>query len=333
MAMFSFTELFYPLALVASLGGLILASYIAAKKHTGPLVCPIGHDCTTVVHSEYSEFLGFPLELLGIVYYSLSALFYGSMFAFPEYATEGITFIGILFSTAAFIFSAYLVFIQGYVLRQWCTWCLMSAGLSTLIFYAALAGTAYSLPILFGNYQAALSLMHFLGIAIGVGAVTITDIFFFKFLGDLRISEWEANVLKIHSQTVWFGLILLVVSGAGLYIPNAEILNHTPKFLAKVFIVAVIVINGAILNLVVAPHLVHLSFGLASETAFRGLRKLGFVLGAISLSSWYAALVLGALPDIPLGFWSLILLYGALEAIALAASQIIELVVERKSRA
>ncbi|MBI4090666.1 MAG: hypothetical protein HY422_01440, partial [Candidatus Komeilibacteria bacterium] len=51
--------------LVAS-GGFAVAFYIWRKKqHAEVLVCPLHSNCAVVIHSQYSTFLGFPLELWG----------------------------------------------------------------------------------------------------------------------------------------------------------------------------------------------------------------------------------------------------------------------------
>jgi uncharacterized membrane protein len=40
----------------------------------------------------------------------------------------------LIFSITAFVFSLYLTYIQGFVIRDWCEFCLISAFMSTIIF-------------------------------------------------------------------------------------------------------------------------------------------------------------------------------------------------------
>lgn len=109
-----------------AIAGFALATYIHFHKRTAtPLVCPIGHHCDAVIHSDYSTFIGFPVEVLGMVYYALIVAGYWMFRAHTAFQ---------ILSGAAFGFSLYLVAVQIFVLRQWCTWCLLSAALCTSIF-------------------------------------------------------------------------------------------------------------------------------------------------------------------------------------------------------
>lgn len=114
--------------------GFILASYIRSHKKTErPLVCPLEGSCETVVHSEYSSLFGIPLELLGMVYYGLIAISYAFIILFG-YLVPGYTSTALMIlSLIAFIFSLYLTAVQAFIIHHWCTWCLFSASISTLI--------------------------------------------------------------------------------------------------------------------------------------------------------------------------------------------------------
>jgi uncharacterized membrane protein len=123
--------------LLALLGiaGFMLSAYIHhGKREKAPMVCPIGHDCAPVVTSEYSKFLGIPLEVLGMVYYMMIALSYVMLLAFPQLRVQGVDTILFAASSAAFLFSTYLVFVQWFLLKKWCSWCVVSAAISTSIF-------------------------------------------------------------------------------------------------------------------------------------------------------------------------------------------------------
>jgi hypothetical protein len=164
-------------------------------------------------------------------------------------------------------------------------------------------------------------------LALGLGGATITDLFFFRFLRDWRISPHEADVTRTLSQVIWFGLAILVMSGVGLYLPQMEFLNASSKFLTKVVVVAVILTNGSFLNLVVAPRLVSMTFHSVSPEEGRKMarfRRLAFALGAISFTSWYTAFVLGMIRSVPLRFVSLLTIYALVVAAAVTVSQIME---------
>lgn len=130
------------LIIFTAFAGFLLAFYIRHKKGAGEtFVCPIGADCNMVIHSEYSKFFGIPVEVLGLLYYALVALVYALFLASPV-LTHPVVIITVYATTAAsFIFSLYLTFVQAFKLKEWCTWCLTSAALCSVIFLATFLAT------------------------------------------------------------------------------------------------------------------------------------------------------------------------------------------------
>lgn len=312
----------------AAFGGFLLAFYIRHKKYADEkLVCPLDSDCESVIHSDYSVFLGVPVEMLGMVYYGIVSVAYGLFLMFPQFISPFAIFSVLVLSTTAFFFSIYLTSIQIFAIKQLCTWCLVSAGLSTAIFFTTLAGSEFGFINLLAEYKWIVLMFHLFGFAVGLGAVTVTDILFFKFLKDFKISEFEADVLHTLSQVIWFALAVLVISGFGLYLPEAQELNQSGKFLAKMLIVGIIVINGVFLNIAVSPKLVRISFEKKHEHEkgeLRKLRKLAYASGAVSLASWYYASALGMAKSPTLGFWGLLLVYLFMAGAAILISQVFE---------
>ena len=243
----------------------------------------------------------------------------------PGFISLPAVFWALALTTAAFLFSLYLTFIQGFVLREWCEWCLVSAFLCAAIFILALRSIPLGLFEFLGEVHTSILVLHGLAAAVGVGAATVTDVLFFKFLKDLRISAEESDILKSVSQVIWLALAVLVVTGLALWLPDAERLNESSKFLVKMTIVAAIIVNGALLNLWIAPKLIRISFGerhahIPGE--LRHIRRLAFALGAVSITSWYSAFILGSLRSIDIAFWPLLGLWAAVVAAAAAISQI-----------
>lgn len=323
--------------IVAGATGVILASYIRYKKtHRQVMVCPMHSNCETVTHSEFSRFLGIPVELLGIAYYTVICIGYLAFLLIPSLYTIYTAFVIIVISTVAVLFSAYLTFIQIVTLKQLCTWCLASAALCTVIFLVAIFGTEhYIIEILQQSHRAVLG-MHILGLALGLGAATTADILFFRSLKDFRISHWEAEILHTLSQIIWVGLAILILSGTGLYLSNMEVLNQSSKFMAKVGVVAVILVNGAFLNLLVSPKLIHISFGAIRGPATDTMshwRKIALALGAVSATSWYTAFTLGMLRSIPLSTLQILFIYLVLLCCAIGGSQVVGYYLRRRSHA
>lgn len=320
-------EPLYVIVVFAAFGGFFLAFYIHHKKRKKEkMVCLLGMECEGVIYSEFSKFLGMPVELLGMAYYTLIGISYGVFLILPNLISPSFVFLVLAVTTAALLFSAYLTFIQAVLLKQWCSWCLISAGICTVIFFSALFGSGFGFIPLLAEHHLFIAILHILGVALGLGGVTFTDIFFFKFLKDLRISDWEADILHTLSQVIWFALIIIVVTGISLYLPEMDELNQSPWFLVKLIIVAVIIVNGAFLNLFISPKLVKISFGKKhdhKEGELHLLRKAAFALGAISLTSWYSVFILG-MWNPNLSFGMILTAYLSLIGLAIIISQFVE---------
>jgi uncharacterized membrane protein len=114
--------------------GFTLAFYIHSTKQVpGQLVCPLEGSCDHVVHSDYGKLLGVPVEGLGMIYYLAVGLLY-TFFAFgPEIVPAFMQYAVVGISITSFLFSLYLTSIQAFVLKHWCTWCLFSALICTVI--------------------------------------------------------------------------------------------------------------------------------------------------------------------------------------------------------
>ena len=128
---------FFVTFIVLSLIGLTDASYLAYKhRRRQRLVCPIGSDCEAVVESRFSKTLGIRNELLGIAFY-LGMLSLGIAFVvLPGFAPLARTLIHVG-ATAGLGFSAFLTLVQVHIIRQYCFYCLISAGVSALLFVNA----------------------------------------------------------------------------------------------------------------------------------------------------------------------------------------------------
>ncbi len=130
------------LTALAGLFGVWLSEYIRRKKALREaIVCPAGFDCQTVITSRYSKFFGIPVENLGILYYSFVSISYAFFLFFPFLHNDLFSFFVLAITTLAFIFSIYLTFIQVIVLNQWCTVCLASAFLCSVIFVSVWTST------------------------------------------------------------------------------------------------------------------------------------------------------------------------------------------------
>jgi hypothetical protein len=155
-----------------------------------------------------------------------------------------------------------------------------------------------------------LTIIHLFGVAIGAGGAYATDVMFFKSVRDERISKTEMGFLTLGSSMTIIGLILLIVSGVGLFSLNTALYLTSSKFLAKMTIVCILIINGIIFHKSHMPRLLrHLGHHLPSSDEFIRRRTFFLTSGVISVASWSFALVLGALRSVPYSYTTIMLTY------------------------
>ncbi|KKU76744.1 MAG: Vitamin K epoxide reductase [Parcubacteria group bacterium GW2011_GWA2_47_64] len=251
-------ETFLNLFLItAALGGFVLAFFIfISKRKAKPIACPLDGHCDDVVRSEFSKFFGVPVEILGMLYYAAAAAAYSIFYFYSGLAVPLAAFAMFGLASFSFLFSLYLTFIQAFNLKQWCVWCLASAGLSSFIFLANVfyvkLGFAIIPAEIFEEFYEILVAGHLLSAGLGFGASVVGAIMLWKFVKDLKMSGFEADILRTLTQVIWFSIFILILSGFGLYFSDEGISN----VLYKSAIAAVLVLISAVLNLAILPKMV-----------------------------------------------------------------------------
>ena len=111
-----------------------------------------------------------------------------------------------------------------------------------------------------------------------------------------------------------------------LFLPKAETLLHTPKFLVKSIIFLILVINGGILHQFILPRLVQFSFhkNVWLIKNILSIRHAGFITGAISIVSWYSVFLLGTFKHFPWSFFQIFGVYLLIILVAITISLLIE---------
>ena len=167
------------------------------------------------------------------------------------------------------------------------------------------------------------TILHLLGVVIGMGGAFMGDIFYFKSIRDKKLTKTELSFLQTASAVTWAGLTLLVLSGALLYSLNPAGYLASSKFITKMVIVGIIILNGILFHTV---HLrtikAHLNINLTKSKSFKKKSSFLYTSGAISVTSWISALVLGALHDIPLTVGEALTLYGGVVVLGIIAAKI-----------
>jgi uncharacterized membrane protein len=127
-----------PLALLAVAGALISAYLTWSYLRGITPVCVGGSSgCETVQTSRYVEILGIPVASLGLLAY---AGLLGSVLVRHERAA----LFGLLSALVGTLFSAYLTYLEIFVIGAFCQWCVASATLmvASLLLTALRAGRA-----------------------------------------------------------------------------------------------------------------------------------------------------------------------------------------------
>lgn len=120
---------------IATIAGILDAGYLSYVKLTQvPIYCTPGLGrCDVVNSSPYAYLLGVPLAYFGLLAYLviLFLLIFGEKInllkPYSVYLLFGI-------STFGFLFSLYLTYLEIWVIKAICQWCVVSAILMTVIF-------------------------------------------------------------------------------------------------------------------------------------------------------------------------------------------------------
>ncbi|MEK7086974.1 MAG: hypothetical protein AAB935_01810 [Patescibacteria group bacterium] len=142
------------------------------------------------------------------------------------------------------------------------------------------------------DWKTFLTVFHVIGTALGVGGATFAEFFYLKSVRDGAVDPMEDGVLKITFYVLRIGMIFLVLSGFGFLLfyrlTGQEASLYNPKFLAKLTIILILFL-GAI---------------------FWQAKKVPLWLGgAGSLTSWYAALILGVWRGLEASYLNIMLFY------------------------
>lgn len=126
-------------AALLALVGVLLATYLYLYKIgvVGTMVCGAG-SCELVQTSRWSRFLGIEVSLIGLLGY-ISILGVSLVGLQPahqgrRWPDTSLT----LLSGGGFLFSAYLTYVELFVLDAICRWCVVSAVIISLIFLVSL---------------------------------------------------------------------------------------------------------------------------------------------------------------------------------------------------
>lgn len=143
-------------------------------------------------------------------------------------------------------------------------------------------------------------IVHFIGLALGLGTATLLDLMMVRFMLRRKIRRSHVQAFEFGTKVVTAGLVMLWISGLAFLVYywafDPEKLGN-PKIWAKLSVVGVLTINAVFLHKAVLP-VVEQQVG---RTLFDGLslyqRVLMVVGGATSVTCWYVPVALATIPQ------------------------------------
>ena len=129
-------HIFSWLFLILSFAGFIDAFYLSAQRYRGAnVICAVTDGCDKVTASVYSTIGNVPVAFLGTFYYfAVFTLILFYLFNKKEkhfLLATGLTGFG-------FLASLWFVYLQIFVIKAICLYCMVSAGISTILFLSGL---------------------------------------------------------------------------------------------------------------------------------------------------------------------------------------------------
>ena len=123
-----------------ALAGIFISLYLTLYKIgiIGELSCSIG-SCETVNTSRWSRFLGLPVAAWGLLFY-LDVFAVALLSTFPRVENErALSMVLVVEAAVGVLFSAWLTYLELFVIHAICIWCVTSAVIVTLILLVSIA--------------------------------------------------------------------------------------------------------------------------------------------------------------------------------------------------
>ncbi|MDB4984597.1 MAG: hypothetical protein JWM20_776 [Patescibacteria group bacterium] len=174
----------------------------------------------------------------------------------------------------------------------------------------------------FSDIKIPMTVVHVISVVFGMGAALMSDVLFNFYGKEKKLSRASLATLRFLSVAVWWGLLVIAISGVGLFLSDIAKYAHSIKFLSKMSILAVLVLNGYVLHAIVWKHVAKKGFLTNPKESL--MRRLSFACGAISLISWVGVCALGVLDAVPFSYGTMMTGYGAIIVSGVALALIIE---------
>jgi uncharacterized membrane protein len=127
----------YAVAALLALFGIADALYLTIEHVTGQSVrCTILAGCSAVLSSPYAVVAGIPLAAIGAAaYFIVFSLVILAIFGYHIAGKLLLPFVG-----AMFLVTLWLIYLQAFVIREFCQYCLLSALITTALLVVVFLG-------------------------------------------------------------------------------------------------------------------------------------------------------------------------------------------------
>jgi hypothetical protein len=322
---------FITLLVVALSGsGILFYTFLRRRKKKGKELPEDPEKDDPILHIRNKLFFEIPVEKILLGYFVIVTLTYLIKFIL-DLRVPGIDLAILYLSGLTLFLGIYKMAMSVGVVNKFSPWLLFSMVFSLIIFLAVYNGMDYDIDEFLAETRQYNLTIHLLGLAMGLGGTLVVDIMFTHFMRNYAISARESVIMHLISQMIIFGIFLLILSGVALYLPAAESFNENPRFIMKMIVVLIVIINGGVLNLYLTPKMKKISLVDEEKHRYETLTRISFALGAISIVSWLAAFLLALLKDLfsmPLLY--LLIGYLVLLLVAAGGSQMAKVYYEKK---
>ena len=118
-------------AIILAVCGIAVSVYLTAVHFQDSLlVCTGVSDCETVQNSTYAKLFGIPVAMLGLAMY-IAALVLAVARLTRDDLADRATILLFVMLFAGFLFTAYLTYLELFVIDAVCQWCVVSAVITT----------------------------------------------------------------------------------------------------------------------------------------------------------------------------------------------------------
>ncbi|MYE38050.1 MAG: hypothetical protein F4X82_00835 [Candidatus Spechtbacteria bacterium SB0662_bin_43] len=185
------------------------------------------------------------------------------------------------------------------------------------------------------DFYTILVILHLIGMSFGVVGASVSDMLFFKAIKDGIIDKQEFGIFQFFGRLIWVGLSIAIVSGIGFLVwyiaqditvagSDVEKIEN-PKIWAKVTIVAIITLNGLVLHRKILPLLRDSVGKPLVKTGITRHLTLVLTSGAVSITSWWSAFIIGAWSGLnfSLSSWAILVLYAVIVCSTIGVANVI----------